>query len=210
MTTSSFLNLDPTALSPHDIYRLLIGTVVPRPIAIVSTQSPSGLNNLAPFSFFNAVSASPALLMIAVSRKENGERKDTHRNIEETGEFVVNTADVALLDPLVHAAASYPYGVSEFEKVGLSALPSVKIKPPRVAESPAQFECKVFKLIELGDSGPGSSTMILGEVVQIHLRANLYHEGKIAQGNLEPLARLGGISYAELGERYEKPIPQIK
>ncbi len=210
MTASSLITFDASSLAPHDIYRILIGTVVPRPIAIVSTRSASGINNVAPFSFFNAVSANPPLVALGISRKPSGEKKDTHRNIEETREFVVNTADESLLDPLVQTATAYPYGVSEFEKAGLSPVPSLKVKPPRVDGAPVQFECTLFKLMELGDGGPDSSVLILGKIVQLHLRAELYHEGKIVQERLAPIARLGGISYASLGSRHDRPVPKPK
>ena len=134
-----FTNVDLQSLTTRDKYRLLVELIVPRPIALVSTRSKDGLDNLAPFSFFNAVSSNPATLMISVARRLDGSKKDTLRNIEETGELVINTSSSWMVGPITHAGANYPYGVSELKEIGLTPLQSTKVAPLRVKESPVHL-----------------------------------------------------------------------
>ncbi len=203
----SHLPIDPNTLPTAEMYKLLIGSIVPRPIALVSSLSANGLGNLAPFSFFNALSSNPPCLMISIGRKKTGEKKDTLRNIEETGEFVVNSSNEWLLHKLVHSAAEYPYGIDEMQKVGLNPLPSVKIRPPRVAEAAVQFECTTYDTVEIGDGSAGSATVIIGRIVYVHVAENIYHEGKILLEPYKPIGRLGGQGYTTIGEISHIPIP---
>lgn len=194
---------------PRDNYKLLIGAVIPRPIAFVSSINKEGITNLAPFSFFNGISSKPPCIMIAVSRLPDSSKKDTLRNIEETSEFVVNFSSEWIAGPLVHCASNYPYGVSEFEAVGLTPLQSTKIKPPRVKESPAHFECRTHKVVEIGDGKVGSTSIVIGEIVAFHLWDKALIEGRIDAKTLKPISRLGGISYATLGEVFNIPVPSL-
>ncbi len=196
-------------LSFADIYKLFIGSVIPRPIALVSTQSADGKGNLAPFSFFNAVASNPAVLSFSISARADGRKKDTLRNIEETGQFVINSSNEWMWEGVVGAAAEYPFGVNELEKVGFTSVPSVKISPARVAEAIAHFECEVFKIIPVGDGSPGSANLVLGRVLMAHVRSDALDGTKVNPNVHRPLARLGGIDYATLGEILQKPIPKV-
>lgn len=206
----SMSTFDFEAQDPRDNYRLLINAIIPRPIAFVSTISKSGVPNLAPFSFFNGVSSRPPCLMFSVARFPDSSKKDTLKNIEETEEFVVNFSSEWIAAPLVHCASDYPYGISEFEAVGLTQVSSVKVSPPRVKESPIHFECRLHKSLEIGDGGPGGATIVVGEVVMLHVWEKALSEGKIEARTLSPIARLGGISYATLGDDFSIPVPRMR
>ncbi len=162
------VSCDISQLSPQDAYKLLIGSIVPRPIALISTINSEGKGNLAPFSFFNGVSSKPLCIMVSITRKADGSKKDSLLNIEATGEFVVNTVAEWMIEPVNYCAGEYPYGVNEMEKVGLTPLISEVVKPNRVKESPIHLECKVHKMVEIGD-GAGGSTVIIGEVLRVHV-----------------------------------------
>lgn len=203
------LDLDPATLSPKDIYKLIIGAIVPRPIAFVSTVSAAGVGNLAPFSFFNGISSNPACVMIAVSRKEDGSKKDTLRNIEETKQFVVNSANEWLIEPLVHCAGVYPYGVDEMNLVGLTPEPSVKVKPARVKESSFQMECALYKALEIGDGSAGSTTVVFGKILYMHAHESIYKDGKILFSEHRAIGRLGGFSYGRIAETFDIPVPKV-
>jgi flavin reductase (DIM6/NTAB) family NADH-FMN oxidoreductase RutF len=185
-----FRTLDFSSLPQREIYRTLIDLVIPRPIAWVSTLSKNGISNLAPFSFYNAVSADPPTLMFALAAKSDGTIKDTLRNILETGEFVVNVASVELIQPLNQSAQELDFEVSEIERLGLEILPSIQIKPPRIASSKAQMECKLVQTVAVG-----TSTLVLGQILMSHVREDLFEEKRIRPERLNPLSRLGGLDY---------------
>jgi len=208
--TKEMVSLDPKTLDVTPTYKLLIGTVVPRPIAFISTINKNGQGNLAPFSFFNGVSTSPPCLMIAITQKEDHVKKDTLRNIEETGEFVINTVSEWMAEAVNHCSALYPYGVSEMEKAGLTPLPSEKVAPPRVKEAPIQMECKLYNSMKVGDGKKGSSTIVVGEVVQFHIHPDVYQNGKILIEPLKPISRLAGFSYGRTTETFDIPRPTIE
>jgi len=203
------LTLDPDNMKVIDRYKLLIGSIIPRPIAFVSTESSSGLKNLAPFSFFNCISSNPPCIVFSVSRKPDGTKKDTLINIEETGQFVVNSSNAWFAEALVHTAATYPYGVDEMEKVGLTPIPSQKIKPPRVKEAAIQFECETYKTVEVGDGSAGSATLVIGKIVLFHIHEKAYKDGKIDHKELQAFARLGGISYTTIESTFDLAVPNI-
>lgn len=204
-----FTSLDPSTLSQQDRYRILINTIIPRPIALVSTQSKDGITNLAPYSFFNAVSSNPATLVISIAVKPDGQIKDTLRNIQETGEFVVNSANSWLIDPLVYSAGSFPEDVDEMKLVGLTPLASEVVKPPRVKEAAFQYECTVYDQVSVGDGSAGSSTIVIGRIERMHITSSIYNEGKVPSDGLAMVGRLGGISYAEVKESFEIAIPKV-
>lgn len=207
---SDFLTIDPSQISQQENYKLIIGSVLPRPIAFVSTVSPEGVPNLAPFSFFNAVcSKPPTLLFCPTYRGSDGVKKDTLVNIEATGEFVVNVVSESIVEAMNQTAAEYPYGVSEFEQSGLTSTPSVVVKPPRVLESPVSMECKLQQIIPVGEGGVGSGFVVLGTIVQYHIRQDVYENGRIDVKKLAPVARLAGAAYCPVRDVFELPRPVL-
>ena len=184
--------------SPNDIYRILTNIVIPRPIAFVSTVSGTGVLNLAPFSFFMVGGANPPSLMIAPTLTGTGSEKDSLRNIRENGEFVVNTVHRAMAAGMNEASASLPPHESEWPRTGFTPQASSFVRPPRVAESLAQLECRLFQVIEHGD-GPGSARYILGEILAIHVADDWVENGRILP--LPLLSRLGGADYLDMQDR---------
>lgn len=206
------MNFDPTSLPPRDIYKFMIGAIVPRPIAWVSTQDSRGVVNLAPFSFFNGVTSRPPMISIAVgSRSWNGELvpKDTWRNAEDTGEFVAHLATVPFAALVNASAADFAPDESETEALGLETAPSVRVKPPRIVGPPVALECVVERIIPLGK--PPNNALILGEIVWVHVEDSVWDAATqtVDVEKLEPIARLGGISWAELGRIRELPRPSV-
>ncbi|NNE09090.1 MAG: flavin reductase family protein [Gemmatimonadetes bacterium] len=201
------LTLDPGSLSHRERYFLLIGSIVPRPIAFVSTVSSRGKTNVAPFSYFNGVSSSPPLLSVAIGSRA-GKPKDSWRNIEETGEFVVNVVPEEIFEKMVAASADFPPEISEFDETGLTPVPSERITPPRVAESPIQLECVLHELVKLGDS-ESPTALVIGEVVLAHVRDGLYLEqGHIDPEKLRAIGRMGRQDYVRTRDRFERKRPR--
>lgn len=202
--------IDPCTLSAAEVYKVMINAIIPRPIAFISTMSTAGMHNLAPFSFFNGVCSNPPTLMVSIARKPNGEKKDTLRNIEETGQFVVNSVNRWIAEPMVYTAGAFPYGESEFEITGLTSIPSKKVKPYRVKESAVHFECELLTSTEIGDGSPGSATVVFGKIVLMHVMTEAFDaRGGLKTDVLDPVARLGGISYAMLGEQFQRAVPKV-
>jgi len=192
-------------LDPQQTYKLMTGVVVPRPIAWVCTRSPEGVLNLAPFSAFTFVSTKPPLLGINVGRKA-GVRKDTGRNIHETGEYVVHICDGPLVEAIHESAVEYPPEVSEVELLRLEVTPSECIGVPRLVAPPVAMECRLHRAIAFGDTG---SEFLVGEVVVFHLRDGLVRNSKIDTAELNPVCRLAGPNYATLGQTISlRPIAQ--
>jgi flavin reductase (DIM6/NTAB) family NADH-FMN oxidoreductase RutF len=189
------MHVDPRTLSADETYKLLTGVVVPRPIAWVTTLSDNGVN-LAPFSTFTFVSPKPPMLAFSVGQR-GGIYKDTARNILALEEYVVHIADGALIEAVHGSAIEYPPEVSEIEMLGLATMPSLHVKPPRVAAAPIAMECRLRQCLEFGDT---RSRLIVGEVLAFHFRDGLLQNGKINTKTLDPLARLAGPNYATLGE----------
>ena len=200
--------LDPQTLGERETYKLLIGCVVPRPIAWVSTVDRSGARNLAPFSFFNAIGSNPPAVSVSISYADNPDlRKDTLRNIVDTGEFVVNIVDEDLAQAMNTTAANYPRDVDEFEAAGVVAAPSAAVRPPRVAGAPVSLECRLLTLVPVG-KGPGSATLVIGVIQLIHVRADIINERHyIDITKLRPIGRLAGASYAYVHETFDMVRP---
>lgn len=195
------MELDPSSIDQREVYKLLIGCVVPRPIAWVSTIDAQGVRNLAPFSFFNAIGSDPPALMISINgaaaRPEG--RKDTLRNIVEIGEFVVNIVTEATAVAMNETATDYPPGQDEFALAGLTPAPSRTIRPSRVAESPVNFECVTHTLVPVGNN-----TVVIGTIKHIHINDTLLNERHhVDIHKLQPVARLAGNSYAYVHEVFE-------
>lgn len=206
---SEMTTLDLATMASTPIYKLLIGAIVPRPIALVSTMDEAGVVNLAPFSFFNGVSSVPPCLVLSVTRRPNGAKKDTLLNIEKSGQFVVNTVADWMAEPMNHCSAEYPNGVSEMEKAGFTPIASVKVRPPRVKESPVHMECELHKLVEIGNGEVGSAVIIVGKILMMHIHAPAYENGKIKLEEIAPLSRLSGLNYGRTREIFELPRPKI-
>lgn len=206
------MDLDPASLAPADRYKLLIGCIVPRPIALVSTVSPSGAPNLAPFSFFNGAGSDPMALLFCPANKPDGTEKDSLRNakpVEEggTGEFVVNLATEAYAARMAGAAEPLPYGESEFDLVGLTPAPCVRVRPPRVAESPVAFECRTLQVIRLNPGKTGGGNIVIGQVVHIHLADGLINERfHVDPERLAAIGRMGGLGYCRTRDRFQMPM----
>jgi flavin reductase (DIM6/NTAB) family NADH-FMN oxidoreductase RutF len=201
----STIGLDPAALSHRDAGYLMNGLVVPRPIAWVSTLSADGIANLAPHSFFMAVSYAPMTVMFVSSHSSRHDpkgHKDSLRNAAATGEFVVNFVASSLLFPMNQTSAEVPPEVDEFALASLETAPSLKVKPPRVAAAKAAFECRLHRILEVGDG-----SVVFGEVVYAHIAEDVWAGGRIDVRALDPLARLGGSSYAKLGEVFSMRRP---
>jgi flavin reductase (DIM6/NTAB) family NADH-FMN oxidoreductase RutF len=192
---SNFIPLLPSALSVAEMYHLMTGVIVPRPIALVSTISQDGHTNLAPFSFFNGVSSSPPCLAISIAALPDGGVKDTLSNIEQTGEFVVNTVPHWLAGPVTYASERFPYGTSEIDKTRLTPLPSSKVRPVRIQECPVHLECTVYAKQQVGSGGVGSATLIIGEIHAVHIASEAWRDGRVVYEALAPLSRHGGSFY---------------
>ncbi len=194
----------------QDRYKLLIGSIVPRPIGFVSTISPSGIYNLAPFSFFNGVCSEPmTVLFCPVIRGSDGQEKDTLKNIKANKEFVINIVSEEIAEKMNQCSAEYPYGVDEFKESGLTASSSVKVKPPLVQEAKINMECRLLHLVEIGNK-PGSGTVVIGEVVYFHVNDDVYKDGKIILSKLKPVGRLGGTEYCRVTDNFSLPRPTVK
>ncbi len=183
---------------------VLTGVIVPRPIAFVSTMSPDGEVNLAPYSFFNAVSYSH--VVFSSSRHVDNKSKDTLRNIEETGQFVVNIVVDPIADAMNATAAEYPEGVDEFEIAGLTHAPSQIVKPPRVAESPVNIECELDQVVQIG-SGPHEHGLVSGKILLMHVLDDVIDGNRINQAKLMATGRMAGNMYCRTNDRFEMVRP---
>jgi flavin reductase (DIM6/NTAB) family NADH-FMN oxidoreductase RutF len=199
--------IDVSAASVFDVYHALVDVVTPRPIAWVTTIDHGGTVNLAPFSFFNAFGANPPVVVFSPTLRRDGTKKDTLRNIEATGEFVVNAA-VADLSECVNASSKeLPPDQSELTITCLTPKPSLKVRPPRLAESPAALECVARQIVTVGD-GPLSANLVIGEVVAIHIDdAVLGANGRVDPRKLRTVARLGGDFYCHSTDLFEMKRP---
>ena len=200
------MELDPASLDSATRYKLLIGSVVPRPIAFVSSLSPQGVVNLAPFSYFNAVGHSPLALVFSVGKKPDKTDKDTLRNVrplseDGTGEYVINLAVESYIQQVAEASEPLPYTESEFDYLDLSTAPSQVVRAPRVAESPVAFECRTLQIVPVGDF-----TMVVGEVVHIFVRDGLADEkGRIDSDLLGAVGRMAGYDYCRTRDHFTIP-----
>jgi flavin reductase (DIM6/NTAB) family NADH-FMN oxidoreductase RutF len=205
------LTFNPQEISVQRLHQLLLGSIGPRPIAFASTMNAAGQANLAPFSFFNVFSANPPILIFSPARSgRTNETKDTYKNVKELPEVVINVVNFDIVHQMSLASSPYSPEISEFEKAGLTALPSETIKPFRVAEAPVQFECRVNEVKELGFDG-GAGNLIICEVLRMHVREDLIDEkGLIDQHKIDLVSRMGGDWYVRANEHsmfeIKKPI----
>lgn len=202
------MDVDPKELTPLEQYKILSGCITPRPIAFVSSCSPDGAVNLAPFSFFNGAGANPMVLVFSPITTKDGD-KDTLRNVRPPdeggiGEFVVNVAVEEYFQQMAACAETLPYGESELDMVGLTAAPSKAVKPPRVAESPVSFECRTLQIVCPNPGEPMSANIVIGEVVHVWLRDDVVDDAwHVDQDALRTLGRLGGPSYVRTRKRFD-------
>ena len=203
--------IDPAAESASFVYSTMIRAITPRPIAWVSTISPTGVTNLAPFSYFNGICSSPAALMFSPVNRPDGSPKDTLVNIRDNGEFVVNVVPFSIAQPMFETAGEFQYETSEFSEVGLTPAPSKKVQPPGVQESPIQFECEVIQIVPVGE-GPLAANVIIGKIVLMNIADNILDKDqKIDQAKLDTIGRMGGRSYSRTTDQFElKPTESTK
>ena len=195
-TTKSF---NPEKLETKDLHKLLLSAVAPRPIAFASTIDSRGNVNLSPFSYFNVFSSNPPILIFSPSRRvRDNTTKHTLQNSEETREVAINMLDYSIVDQMSKSSKEYPKGVNEFKETGLTEVRSLKVKPPRVLESPVSFECVVDNIISLGDNG-GAGQLVIAKVVYVHINSNLLDSnGEIDPTKLDLVARMGGDWYSRV------------
>jgi flavin reductase (DIM6/NTAB) family NADH-FMN oxidoreductase RutF len=197
----TYLEYDPEVVDQSAIYRLLTGVVVPRPIGWASTVNAAGITNLAPFSFFTVVCVVPPMVSLTIARNPDGTEKHTLSNIRQTQQFCINVVTAPVWKQMVDSANVFPEDESEFNKTGLTEMPAVKIKVPRVAEVPIHLECKLNQVIELG---PNRHPLVIGEVVYFHVDPTCMANGCIDMRKLAPIGRLNGFQYVTLGDILER------
>jgi flavin reductase (DIM6/NTAB) family NADH-FMN oxidoreductase RutF len=200
------LSADPGSQPAIATYMLLVGSIVPRPIAFVSTISREGVANLAPFSFFNAVCAEPPVICFSVGNRDPA--KDTIANIRANGEFVVNIVTEEIAEQMNLCSGNYPAGVSEFSVSGLTPEPSELVKPHCVRESPVNMECRMLQLVEVSKL-PAGATMVIGEVIRFHFDHSIAGNGGIDPAKLHAVGRMGGNGYIRTRDRFEMIRPKV-
>jgi flavin reductase (DIM6/NTAB) family NADH-FMN oxidoreductase RutF len=201
------MRLDFAKLAAREAYSWMVMTILPRPIAWASTISAEGKTNLAPFSFFQGVCANPPTLMFVPVNNRQGGKKDTVRNIEAVPEFVVNLVPHALAAQMNATSALLPYGESEFEKFGIASTPSDLVRPPRVAAAPVAFECRLDRIVNIGE-GPLAAHVIFGRILAAHIRDDvLGADGKPDARKLDLVGRLGGDDYTTTRDRFSLERP---
>jgi len=202
------MQLDPESLAVRDRYLLMIATILPRPIAWVGTISPEGVPNLAPFSFFTGICANPMTVCFAPVNDRNGKKKDTLINIELTKQFTVNIVNEQNAEKMNQTSAPYAYGVNEFEKCGITAIPSTRIKPFRVKESPVTYECELQQIVRVGE-GALAGNLVIGKVIMFHCADDIYNGGKIKHQDIHAIGRMEGSWYSKTNDAFELPRPEV-
>lgn len=205
------MTFDFAELEPRDRYKLLANMIVPRPIALVVTTSASGEHNAAPFSFFNVFSEDPPVVVLGIGARARtaGNPKDTTKNIEATGEFTINLVSEALLPGMSVCAIDFPEGVNELDEFGFEIVPSLKVRPPRIAQSPVQIECKRLVSLSLGGAG---RTLVIGEVLALHATEGVVDPTNlhVDQSKMDLVGRMrGGGWYVRTHDVFRVPEPTI-
>ena len=195
---------DPAEHPFSETHKLMIGSIVPRPIALVSTTSNNGINNLAPFSYFNGVCSKPPTIMFAPARRGwDGKEKDTLINIRNTKEFSINIVSEDIGEKMVKCSTDYEKEVDEYSKSGLSPLSSKKIKPPIVSESKISLECILNQIVQIGKKDAGSGFIVIGTIVLFHIDDEVYDNGRIILDKLQPLGRVAGNGYVRSTDTFD-------
>ncbi len=205
--SQTMLAFDPANHSPNDIYKLMVGSIVPRPIALVSSVDESGVRNLAPFSYFTACSSNPPVVVFCpILRPTPPTAKDTLRNILATREFVVNIVSEDFAKGMNATAASVSPEVDEFDLSGLTPIASELIKPARVGESHIHMECRLLQVVQVSDK-PGGGTLVLGEVLRFHIRQDMVENFRIDPDKLNAIGRMAGSTYVRTSDRFDLERP---
>ncbi|HVL55623.1 MAG TPA: flavin reductase family protein [Burkholderiaceae bacterium] len=199
------MRIDFDGLSATQRYKLLIGLVIPRPIAWISTRSDNGVANCAPFSFFNVIAEEPPLCVVSFNERSDGQTKHTLKNIRRTGEFVVNLADEASANAMHLSSGEFDEDVSEFERAGLTPADCARVAHPRIAEASASFECRLWKRLEIG---PGRE-LVFGEILLVHARDGVIDPAsfRVSETAYRPIGRLFATRYCTTRERFDLPGP---
>jgi flavin reductase (DIM6/NTAB) family NADH-FMN oxidoreductase RutF len=195
--------VDPSSIPERQAYRLMISAFIPRPIAFVSTVSRDGVDNCAPFSFSMGVSGHPVVLAVSVGERDSG-LKDTARNILDTREFVVNLVTEAIAEKMNIASGDYAGNVSEFDEAGLTRAPSEVVRPPRIADSPVNFECRLIRTIRVANN-----TVFFGEALRIHVDDRVLTDGLVDPFKVRAIGRLGGPRYSRTQDVFEMVRPRV-
>lgn len=201
------LSFDPRAQTERENYKLLIGTIIPRPISFITSQSKEGIVNAAPFSYFNIAATDPPMLSVSFQRK-NGVLRDSARNILETKEFVIHIVDADNVTDVNKTAASLPPQESEIKLTDFELVPSEAISVPAVRQARARFECTLEKAIELGNSTEITADLLIGKIERFHIAEEIYEDGKINYEKLQAISRLAGHDYAEIGKVFSMERPK--
>ena len=189
------MNVNPSTLEWQNAYKLIVGSILPRPIALVSSIDEEGVTNIAPFSFFTAICADPFLVCFSPMRRgSDGSKKDTLLNIEETKQFVINIVSEDIVEKMNITATDFEQHVDEFVEAGFTKEKSLVVVPPRVKESKVQLECNLHEVLHFGDK-PGAGSLVIGKVEMVHIDDDIYYEGKIDTKKLNPVGRMTGNLY---------------
>ncbi len=202
------MEFNPSELHHRDIYKLMTGTIVPRPIAWVSTVSPDGVYNLAPFSYFTAVCPQPPLVVFCPTiRNTDGQEKDTLRNIRASGEYIINFVTESNAAAMNITSVETPATVDEIARAGLTTTPGAVVNVPRIVESPVHFECKLREIIDIG-THPGAGSLVLGEVVRFHIADDVYlGDFKTDHDKFQAVGRMAGMGYSTTRDRFDLQRP---
>jgi flavin reductase (DIM6/NTAB) family NADH-FMN oxidoreductase RutF len=203
------VRIDPKNLDWREAHNLLTSVVVPRPIAFVSTIGKDNVFNVAPFSLFTGICHTPMVVGFSIGRKRDGEKKDTLVNIESSGDFVINIVTEDLAEAMNQASKNYPSSVDEFKEVGLMTASANMVKPPLVADSPVNMECRLVQMLEFGNT-PRYNSFVIGEVLCIHIKDEFYANGQIQAAQLKTIGRLGGPGgalYCRITDIFEMKRP---
>ena len=199
------MKIDPADLDYRDSFKLLTSCVAPRPTVLISTIGKDGIFNTAPFAMLTGISAKPLLVGFSVSWKRDGQKKDTLVNIESSRDFVINVVTESLAEPMNQASMDYSSDVDEFKEVGLTPVAADIVKSPIVAESPINMECRLVKILKFGDAR--RSSFIIGEVVRVHIRDEVYVNNDVDPHKVMVLGRLGGAFYCRTTDIFEMKAP---
>ena len=205
------MKIDLEKMNTRDLHHLLMSSIVPRPIAWVSSVSGDGIFNLAPFSAYCVMSVKPAIVGFGVAMTRDGKKKDTLINIEATKEFVINVVDETLAEDMNITAAPYPGEVDEFKKAGMTPVMADLVKVPMVSESPIKMECRLHQIMEFGEA-PSTNRFIVGEILRVHVKDEIFIDDDIQMAKLKAIGRLGGRGgdqYCRTTDIFEMPRPTL-
>jgi len=198
--------IEPDSAGFPNVYKVMVSSIVPRPIAFVSTVNPEGIYNLAPFSFFTAASINPPVVCFCPLRRADGRQKDTLNNIEQNGDFVVNIVSEEFIEQMNATSAEFPPDVDEFRVSGLTPVPSDLVKAPRVKESHVSMECRLFRIFEISDR-PSGGSIVTGEIVRLHVDDACIDNVRIDPDKLRAVGRMAGTTYVRTADRFDLARP---